>query len=235
MNVAKVEIHWQLDGTLDIFSILHVKSVDSHVPYTEAHLEQIALGVDAWWHGGSQPPFKFGSSLYTPQVVLYDVTVTRILPTESDPYILPVGVAGIFQPIQVPGTNPEGLPWPPQVCWLIGLRTAVDTRRGRGRVYLPSRFARGPLDNVDTFRAMAARGQVWDEDLADLGKTAATLHAELFEAGASGEFVWCVYSEVAGESYAVTHFEVANFLRTQRRRAFRPSPHTAYGLSGDPA
>lgn len=173
--------------------------------------------------------------MYTAQVVLEDVTVTRIRPTLGTPFTLFVGTAGTFNPIQTPGTNPEGLPWPPQVCWLIGLRTALNTRRGRGRVYLPARFARGPFDDVTAFRAMAARGQVWSEDKTDLGHCVATLHAELFEAGASGEYVWCVMSEVDNASYAVTHFAVADFLRTQRERAFTPTTHTLYGLSGEPA
>lgn len=236
-NIARVVMHWRLGDTRHVYSICHVKSVDSHDPYDEADLLAIALGVDAWWWSGSQAPARHGRAFYTTQVVLVDVEVTRIRPTEGDPYVFAVGVAGTATSWSLRFASYIALPLPPQICWLVGLRTQVDTRRGRGRVYFPATWVYSSLfDDEDLELARLSRGEIDPATREDFALCMGTLAAEIYAAGTTaGEYVWAVYSAVADDSYAVTHFELADHFRTQRRRTANPGTRTAYGLSGEPA
>lgn len=232
-NVAKVAIRWVMTHVFgigepsqswDAICTFHVMKPASDPAISEEDREDINLAVIRWWmadNGG----FTEVRSFYPTAVVLESVTSWTIQPSVSEPTITELVEDNA-------GTDSDRVVECPQLCFGIGLRTLVDTRRGRGRMYLPA--SRNFL--VNAFHA----GFV-DEGLQiDLGHIAAHLAYEVRAIQAvgvdDGPFVLCVYSRAAGDPTPVTRFEIPDRILTQRRRAIRPLTHLLCGLSdGEPA
>jgi hypothetical protein len=94
-------------------------------------------------------------------------------------------------------------PLPPQNAVVVSLRTALPTRAGRGRFYLP-----GPV--VTTLDA----GVLTAGNVTIIVNAAADLIGDMNDAGATVE----IYHRTSKTGTAVTSFDVGNVLDTQRRR-----------------
>lgn len=231
LNVAKVAVRWVATAVhgigvpadeWDFVCTFHVMKAASEPEITAADRHELNMAVLRWWEE-DQGGFVEVKSAYPPGLALVSVETRNIEPAIGDPTI-----ADLLEPL--PGNN-NGLRGllPPQCCLLVGLRTAVDTRRGRGRMYLPAYTTEPHLE---------AAGLVDADQRTDLGHIAAHLAYEVRSVYAGvedGPFVLAVYSRAGQDATPVTHFEIPNRIRTQRRRALVPT-YSAHSLStGEPA
>lgn len=216
-NVAKVALRFAWGDITDAVTTFHVKKLDSAPEIDLADRALIANAAHQWWHGDS-PAFPAVRAYYPFEyMVLADVTVWTVEPTPSDPLVSTL--------VDEPALNPDHQLLPPQVCWGISLRSSLDTRRGRGRMYLPA-VRKGTIFEL-------AEGRIPEDEQDWLGMQAAHLASQIYEIGAGeGTFVLSVYSKLNHAAMAVTHFKIPDRYWTQRRRAHRPIAYQNYGLSG---
>lgn len=232
-NVAKVAVRWvvtafpEIGGpahTWDAVCTFHVMKAAGEPAIDEDDREELNLAAINWWsqEGGG---FVEVCSAYPSGIELTDVTSWTILPTVSEPTI-----TELLEPF--PGTNIGGRGLHPPQCALgIGLRTLTETRRGRGRMYLPA----WTVDAAE--EAVGFVSPALQEDLGHIAAHLAWAVRSVYAVGVDdGPFVLCVYSRVAGDPAPVTHFEIPDRILTQRRRVIRPLTHLACSLStGEPA
>lgn len=232
-NVARIIVRFGIvDDTLLPNLLLHVKTVDSRHAIDDDDMAALAVATSDWWEvdGASYGAVQ---SAYPSDIKLNEVSISRVKPTVSSENIYPMGgAAGTFVNV---GTLVRAVLLPPQVSYMIGLRTSLDTRRGRGRIYMPavmqitSAGSGPPAANI----ALGLLGDA-NERIAHMASRIA--EAYFYTPGVDpGTFVLCVYSAVDGVGRAVTHFAIPQHARTQRRRALHPSPLSNYGLDGVPA
>lgn len=229
-NVAKVAVRFRHNGTPTFdpdpfaYSVttFHVMKAASEPAITVAERGLIIFHTLAWWEADNGG-FVNVKSAYPDMLSLMAVECRNILPTPSEPTI-----TELLLPSD--GTSATRGLYPPQVCHLLGLRSSVESRRTRGRMYLP---AWEPGDT--NYRAT---GFIDQDGRTDLGHIAAHLAYEIrqVEAGLEdGPFVLAVYSRVNVDPIPVTHFDIPNRVRTQRRLALRPNYSTHSLSTGDPA
>jgi hypothetical protein len=217
----------------------HVHAVDSHDPFTEANLTSIGLAATDWWETpGPHGSLRWGFSLafgYTSVVWLNRVEVFRIQPLPELTVVVPgENRIGDFQDTEFEGVGVTGRQYPPQVCWMLRLATATDGRRATGRLFLPATdLVYDPLlGDTEPTSEERAWGKVPVGVRDWLGAMAANLAYYMrWALGTEFETVLAVYSRVDSDARAVTQLFVADFLRTQRRRAVMPSPVTQYDLA----
>jgi len=242
-NVARVIVRFGLaDHTLTSNLLLHVKAADGHDELTDEDRQKIGAATVEWWEldGAS---YGAVASAYPSQITLDEVVVTNVEPALSDDTITVTGsYAGTFTNIFSGALITQRYMLPPQCSFLIGLRTTLDTRRGRGRVYMPAHMTFSavgvfPLAEIEKpDRDAMAIGYVngigtTQEDVAHIASRIAEAYYNTPDRD-PGEFVQCVYSKLDHVGRAVTHFAIAEHVRTQRPRALHPSPHAEYGLDG---
>jgi hypothetical protein len=232
VNVAKVAIVFQLGGDdwEPAVCTFHVMAAASRAPFSEADMALIGERVNQWWREpGPYTPLILGSNStsawFTPQVKLQTVEVERIEPA-GDKIVVPgENWAGQLFDVDTTVFSLRARPEPPQCCWLISLRTTVEDRRARGRIYLPATRIEtdaGPFPQGWSQEDQAV-GRIPEGSVDALGGIAQGLAYFIRTATETeGEFVLAVYSRTYGEVHPVTHFEVQRWLRTQRRRAVMP-------------
>lgn len=232
-NVARLIVRFGVVAdTLLPNVILHVQTVASRHAIDEDDMAALAVATSDWWETDGAD-YGAVQSVYPADIKLNEVSISRTQPTVTDEFVFPLGgAAGTF--VNVPSLVRQVL-LPPQVSYMIGLRTALDSRRGRGRIYLPAFMTitgpgtGPPADSI----ALGLLGDA-NERIAHIGSRIAEAYYNTpgFD---PGTFVLCVYSAVDQIGRAVTHFAIPQHARTQRRRALHPSPHSNYGLDGVPA
>lgn len=222
-NVAKVAMRWVRSASAEFVCTFHVKKADSEPELTNDELEAIGQAAVLWWESDPPsiivPPLRDG---YDERTILEDVKVHTVEPTIGDPvFVVPTLGAG------AQGEDSR-VYYPPQVAIGIGLRTSLDSRRGRGRIYLPMTVHTLTGDIFSPLGAVA-------EDRRGLHARYGASLAEWIRAIiADPLLVLAVYSRVDGEARAVTHFAIPDRLLTQRRRMVEPE-YQPFGLTGDPA
>lgn len=113
------------------------------------------------------------------------------------------------------GLNVNG-PLPLQVAMCCSLRTALNTRRGRGRVFFPH------LTEGDT-TAPSPGVPVWETTaVSDMNSAFNTLQATLQSFGSN----LLVHSRVGNMANIVTDVLIGNIPDTQRRRRLTPETYT---------
>lgn len=228
-NVARVALTFRVETAVADPSALlqtalsvvtfHVMSGDSDPVIDEEIREEILFHTLAWWNAGNGG-FTEAKSIYPSSLELVAAECRTILPT-----IGPVNEAAILEPY--PGTSATHSLHPPQCALILGLRTAVDSRSGRGRMYMP---AWRPGDPV-----LGIVGYVDTNQRQELANIAAHLAYEMRQVVTpEGPYRLSVYSRALTDPAPVTHFEISDRICTQRRRGIRPLIHTHYGLSGAP-
>lgn len=115
----------------------------------------------------------------------------------------------------------------PQLAHLVGLRTALSSRRGRGRIYFPA------VSEVEGLGAGV--GYVTPLMQPRLARIASNLGVwirgtDFFSEGWS----LAVFSRVDGAAHNVLQYWVPNRIATQRRRATPAQDYAIYGLDGEP-
>lgn len=229
-NVVKVAMLWTLtphpdapsplDDIDDVVTTFHVQAVDSHEPPDAGDRAAIAGAALAWWQTAGEYSVALGAA-YPTTVALVGLEVYNVQPVATPP--------DFFVNALPTGAHIGPFTLPPQCAYLCGLRTSLDERSARGRIYLPAFASSVALPEWNLGRV--------DEILQlDVGRLLASL-AHWIGALEGGPGVWAlaVYSRVLGTSLAVTHFEVPDVIATQRRRAFRPAGYLHVGLDGEPA
>lgn len=234
-NVALIRIHWQAGGLIDMFSLIHAQAPDSQDPYDDEDLFKMATAVGFWWDAPSAGAEKMCGA-YSPEVVLQTVDARRIQPTDSDWITVDYSSPGTADGFTIPA-EPQGLvaitvnALPPQVCWCITLKTQLDTRSGRGRLYLPATqfIFEHPLGQEPSEDTLAT-GQVWSQIQEQFRGRIANLRNELFLGPPEGRYVMSVWSRKHEQAFAVTGYAWSDYLRTQRRRTVRPGTWNEFGL-----
>lgn len=210
------------DGLIEATGVFtcHVSRSASADDFTIADQDDMLERLYSWWWvpgTGDEPPSVALRETVDCELSLLRVTVTPGYPLGDTRELFP-------DPDYAQGTRDvASMPYPPQCATVIGLRTATDTRQGRGRMYLP----------CSVEEAEIATGHVSPGRADSYGLVIALLASRV-----RGEpidpvpAVLSVWSRVAGDAESVLHFEVASRLGTQRRRAVTPVGHRAYGLDG---
>jgi hypothetical protein len=225
-NVAKVSIVWRITPQDDrseavdpVVCTFHVMNREDAEPFSESDLLVMTNDVYEWWRFDfddvSPGTYQAGRIGYHESVELYKVEARVIEPAEA------------HELADLRGPYPGNLPdrefiQGPQTARLLTLTTDLDSRRGRGRMYLPPREA----DFADQ------TGWIGDENALRIAREGAHLAARIARHPAPQTF-WrlCVYSRVNGDPRAVTGFRGADHSVTQRRRA-APRAYKRVGLDG---
>lgn len=222
-NLVRIAIRWAVGAVDEVVCVVHVQAADGHDPADTFTYAALCDAVQEWWRSGAGG-FPPASALYGAQIRHETTEVMRLLPTIDDPFICDgEGFGGTYDPIPF---GPKYVP--PQCCALVGLRTLEDSRRGKGRMYLPA-MAWPEVDDDD-----AATGVIPDDKVPELAAVGACLAAAFrdVEGVGSANWVLAVWSPTDGVSRAVTHFDVNLFFMTQRRRVFSTDVHRGFGLDG---
>lgn len=184
---------------------------DSPGGLVEADLDAINAGAINKWNTGANPlapRFSPSIALVRASSFVFEMTAQ---PGEEPPFRKQLTLGPRVQSANVPGTG-SGDPVAPQVALVCSLKTAISTRRTRGRIYLPP-----PL-----------KGEVAND-----GRVSASV-ADAFEAGVQS-FVESVEGIPVGFDYShvivsqqgasiitpVTSYVVKRRVDTQRRRLSR--------------
>lgn len=227
MNVAKVALRFTAatdvgaDGLpvytpgVESVTTFHVMRDASDPPLSPASAEDIANAVYDWWLSPLDDYFA-ALEAFSVTTVLMDVTVTRIQPTTDDPVV-------VVRPyLNLSGRNESSAP--PQLAPGVTLHTTVESRNGRGRMYLPA-----PAGSI--YGSQGESDATWRDAL---GNVAQHLAASIRSVGASGPdpgpWVLAVYSRTLGAVHPVVRFSVAETVLTQRRRRVWPRVYHEYDL-----
>lgn len=225
-NVAKVGVRYVLEAgdippDADGAFTFHVKKTDGAEPWSDDDRADLAARVYQWWADpdapgitGAEARAHFATYMRIDRIDVWAVEPdpdgpTTLTPTTDDRY----------------GTGSTLLA--PQLCHLVSLRTTVESRRYRGRIYWPA--TENPLGEGRTF------GIIFDPTIAELGRLAQNLAACIrgttFE---TNPWVLAVYSKIDHDALAVTHFHIPDRLTTQRRRAVPIQFYTPVDLVAGP-
>jgi len=224
-NVCKLALVWVIEssgdeppGTLHGVMTFHVMRPDSGDPFSIADQDDLIARVWSWWHDDTVPGITgdparkwWGDFVYVQRIEAQAVEPTLedrrdwVPDDESLKY------------------GSGGPPGEPQLCALLGLRTSVEDRTTRGRMYFP--WAGNPLG---AGRSLGYIIEPTRDRIAQMGQNLAVcIRGDDFETDPK---VLCVYSRVAGDAHAVTHFVVGDRVTTQRRRASQSVTHYPYDL-----
>lgn len=151
--------------------------------------------VDLLWNGVASPADSI-KQIY-PAGTGIDETVTTELSPVTGKNMGQVRVAEALV-----GTN-AGASMPPQNAIVVSLRTALFTRAGRGRFFLPA----PSVNSVDTGRILAATVS-----------SCATAAQKMIQSLNGAGYTVCVYHRSTRTTDAVTSVDVGNVFDTQRRR-----------------
>lgn len=202
----------------------HARAIDSHDPPDADDRLALIGAVYSWWETDGAITVKLRDRYYA-NVILNSISAQTVEPTVSDTDYYSVDEDGSHAPTGFP-------PFPPNIAFMVSLRTLVESRRYRGRLYLPP-FADS--------QAWVNPGGAYKETLGDLGrvmlgKTVAQLaaHIALYEGDPVQQWALAVYSRVDGDAHAVTRFEVPARVATQRRRLAANEGYLTVGISGEP-
>lgn len=244
MNIAKAAMVWVLEDDVlgrETVCTVHVRADDERDPFDETDLLAITVALNDFWNtAGPYGTEVFPGGMkdfYPPTCRLNRLEAERVLPTPSDKYVLDgENSAGTALSFSGPLGGQRALMHPPQVAWLISTKTTGTQRFESGRLYLPAadKTLVGIGSEVPT-EVERAHGRIGDPLINDLGYLAANLRYYLrWASGTEFEFNWVVYSRTYMSALAVTHYEVHEYLRTQRRRQVEYSPTVLVGGDGDP-
>lgn len=246
-NVAKVAMVLRqgdinTDGWVEMVVTWHVQSLDSRPAYDEDDLTAIGVAAFDWWtqngpYGTALMLSTALSACYTEYVWLVRVEVFRVEPDAELAVTVPgENWTGTFLTAELGAFTAEARQYPPQVCWMIRLDTAEESRSTRGRLYLPATEMHttfGPTEQPEQW--VSSFGLIHVDIRNHLGAMAQNLgYFMRWALGIEFECVLAVYSRKNGASRAVTGFQVSNFYRTQRRRAVMPATSTEYDLVPPP-
>lgn len=228
MNIAKVAMRYTVehtDGPTDIQGVItfHVRRSDGEGEWTELDLEELGGRVQKWWSETADLPEDhvplryWYSNLFR----LDGIDCRQVSPSVSDIVEFPAP--------DPPDDHGSGLGTmlAPQLALIIGLRSDTDTRRGRGRIYLPA-FWPG------TAAVPTREGFVPDEVRLLLARLGADL-VQRIEHDPLELTNWAlvVYSRVDDAANAVLSFSIPDRVATQRRRRAAAVQHP-HDISGDP-
>lgn len=201
--IVKVAFRWAQDTVSDIISTFHADFTPAGEP-SDAQLDALIDLARDWWNSAT-PPTGGAKSLWPDEVVLQQVTAQTILPTPRPARSKTYTDAG---------TNLTSPTNPPQVCVAYSLKTAIASRRTKGRMYLP------PPPNANTL----ATGNLTATYHSSQRDAANTLLNQISVVGALN-WKMAVFSRVSGTTQQVTDILVGVRTDTQRRRLPR---ETAY-------
>jgi len=144
------------------------------------------------------------------QVILYQIQ--RVQPAAGVPVTIILGAAP-FLPIVGSGVAD---PVPSVAAALVSFYTALHTRNGRGRIYLPGLSVLAQNDGQLVQAAIDAcqdYGNDWTFDIVPGGALTGEWHA-------------CVYSRLLGDGELITHAVAHSNMATQRSRRNFPGVGT---------
>lgn len=228
-NVVKLACRFRMQPTgsdaedplVESVLTFHAMKADGAAPPDGVDCADLATAVLSWWNDehGDYVPAKNWASF---ESWLEDVTATRVEPTPGPPVVLP-------DPVGDHGSEPGSVP-PPQCAMHIGLRTLLDSRRGRGRLFLPSCF-------VSTGNILGEVPFAWRISIAKgiAGALADSIRRVQGDEENDGPWVLCVYSRVDGDAHPVIGFFLSDYYCVQRRRRVEARTYHEYGLLGEPA
>lgn len=224
-NVIRWAIVMQAGGSALQVVTGHARASDASDPADDTTLQNFATALNEWWEADSSPHHA-AKSRYTPGVALIETTAQRIQPDESGVFSFDgEGSVGTLVNVYPGGSKTAGdflfYPHPPQVAWMVSLRTLVDSRRYRGRVFLPATgyaliegvVQINPTDDAAGIVPTVARIAITDL-VQHLGKRIRDLESE----AGDPKWNWCVYSRVDQDAHPVIAFRGQETLRTQRNR-----------------
>ncbi len=151
--------------------------------------------VTAMWGTGT------GTTAGLAQLYALDFGIDQVIVDELDP-VTGKNVRQAQVGLSLAGESADE-PLPPQNAVVVSLRTALPTRAGRGRFYLP-----GPV--VTTL----VGGRLTAGIVTTVVNAAADLIGTMNDSGATVE----IYHRTSKTGTAVTSFDVGDVLDTQRRR-----------------
>lgn len=229
-NVAKVAVNYRVNAPDEqhitgVFTF-HVQKTDGSTPFDATDREVLGNRIMLWWTDGE--PREDPDDDWVPArdnfasgFELTAVEVWSVEPTPAGPTIVvPEGTDG-------EGTGGE-IMLPPQCAYVVGLRTSVDSRRGRGRIYFPAFYPDLGLG--------VSLGLVVEGTRRRLAELAAHLAAKILLSPLDPDpWVLAVYSRVDGDARAVLSFDVPDRIATQRRRRYGEPIAFPYGLDAEEA
>ena len=147
---------------------------------------------------------RYGSLLFSDESNVVLITARRIKPTAGVPATLIIGAAG-FPAIVGTGV---GSPVPSTSAALISLYTDLNTKNGRGRIYLPGVQSAAQND-----------GQLTAAQLGELNAFADDLESDFVAVGGgTGEWHCTVYSRTLGTDELVVQAIGHSNMASQRGR-----------------
>lgn len=132
-----------------------------------------------------------------------NVVLTEVSTASLDP-VTGGQISRLSDDVSLPGDQETGV-LPPQVSVVVSLRTALATRAGRGRIYLP------PFDVVTV---APTTGRVGSTSVATVVSSVEGFLGSLVD----DDLTPVIYSRANRSGQNITRFDVGNVFDTQRRR-----------------
>ena len=201
-GVNHVVLKWTAEGEIAMAGFWVLNDTPG-TPLTTAQLGSLSTLVDDYWNTGSGGGTTAQKASHPSQVIYRGVSITSYTTSGSNGSPITTNWVDSIAATAGSGTLPA------QVALCLTTRTALATRRGRGRFYLPwlsSSFFLEP----STFAVDPANGNQVGANLAGLF-TAINASAVPVTA--------VVFSFVDGVGRAITAVDNSNQFDTQRRRA----------------
>lgn len=218
MNVARYAATFKqgLDTAEDAVAIVtwYTHRADVLGEYELADLVLGCAQFRGWWEEGDR--VSEDPEVQSPR--LDYSTRTRLVAIEGRQVRPGLGPVFVSEFTAIPGLNEDG-PAPPQCATLISWRTAEDSRRGRGRWYLPP-VVSGLYDASGAYVENFLSTFVADEPgAATIAKWGRAFYRNVADsAGSTPDDRVCVFSDADNEARTVTEVRAPHVLCTQRRR-----------------
>ena len=218
VNVARFAAHFAQGGgggtAAEIFVTFYTHRASVLDPYDEASIRLICGHFVKWWEFGDadldEPTVNQPSLDYSGETRLVSVEGFRTEPTIGGLFVEDVDPPS-------PGLFDSDGPGPPQCAVGISLRTALDSRRGRGRIYLPC-IRSGAYNAAGEIQPLLSSLAAEDGNMT-VAKWGAALWRRIGDAGGSTPddrlAVWSRADEIAR---TVSEIRAPQVLLTQRRR-----------------
>lgn len=226
MNVVRWAIVLLLGESATAVITGHVRALDSASPADDDDLEAIADELKRWWAGPPATGFVEASRFYLNTAKLSEVTTQRVEPDLSDVYSLDGDeIAGGAFDTYLPGpkTPLDNVYYArePQLAWCVSLRTPIESRRSRGRIFFPAGagFAIQGGDTIDHLDQQAGvlTETEREEVTALIQGLALRIRAAVLD-GDDPRWNLAVYSRRFREVHTVTAFKGHRTVRTIRER-----------------